>query len=439
MFEQYKGFLNELVGFRSVSTDASFLPEIQKIVEWYRDFFVRSGFSVNVVQGYDNPLIIADYVLDPGLKTVLIYGHYDVQPAQKEEGWESEPFELSERNDRLYARGVIDNKGQHLVHVMSVIEAIKNKVLGYNIKFFLEGNEETGSSNLEKFIKEKKDLLKADFVMLSDGEISGGGPNIEIGFRGVFNSTLKISVGSVDLHSGMYGGFAPNAIHELAKIVAQFYDKDNKLADPGFYLETTPLTDEVLENNKNIPFSETEYQRITGRKKFFTQDNLDFYTRTGLLPSVEVTGIQAGYSGEGYRNSIPHKAEAKINVRLSPTQEPEKVFQTLKNFLKKIIPDYVVWELSFDQHNKGVFIDVNNQEVINASKVLEAVWQKPVILKYVGGSLPIITYFKDILGLAVLSIPLVNEDCNMHGANENFELFYLEKAMEFSKKFFSQT
>ncbi len=438
MFDQYKNLLKEVLNFKSVSTDQSFLSEIQKTVVWYRNLFEKNGFQVQVIEGYDNPLIIADYVFDPNLKTVLIYGHYDVQPALKEEGWESEPFELVERNGRLYARGVIDNKGQCLVHVVNVLEHIKNKTLGYNLKFLLEGNEETGSPLLEKFIKQKPGLLKADFVLLSDGEISGNMPNIEIGFRGIFNSTLKVQVGSVDLHSGLYGGFAPNAIFELSKIISKFYDGNNKLGDEEFYLGSATITKEMLENNKNIPFVIGEYQKNTGRRKFLTEDNLDFFTKTGLLPSIEVTGIQSGYTGEGYRNAIPHKAFAKINVRLSPTQAPEKVFQSLKNFLEKITPDYVDWELSFDQYNKGVFIDINNEYVVKAKKILESVWSKPAALKYVGGSLPIITYFSEILKIPVVSLPLVNEDCNMHGANENFEISYLEKAMEFSKLFFAK-
>ena len=438
MFEQYKSLLSELVKFKSVSTDASFLSEIQATVGWYKKLFQDNGFTVQVVEGHDNPLIVADYVADSSLKTVLVYGHYDVQPASKEEGWDSEPFALSERNGRLYARGVIDNKGQHLVHVVNVFKHIHNKTLGYNIKFLIEGAEEIGSPNLERFIKENRKFLKADFVLLSDGEISGNMPNIEIGFRGIFNATLNIKVGNVDLHSGMYGGFAPNAIHELAKIISKFYTEDNRISEDELYLESAPITKEILENNKNIPFFQEEYEKITGKRKFFTENNLDFYTKTGLLPSIEVTGIQSGYAGEGYRNAIPHKALAKINVRLSPTQDPQRVFASFKKFLKKITPDYIDWDINCDQSGKGVFVEVDNEHVAGAKKILETVWQKPVALKYVGGSLPIITFFKDNLDLPTLSIPLVNEDCNMHGANENFELSYLEKAMEFSKIFFTK-
>ena len=438
MMEKYKQLLSQILEFKSVSTDSAYQGEIKKAVEWYKNLFQAQGFTVQVIEGFDNPLVIASYVADPAFETVLVYGHYDVQPASKEEGWQSEPFELDERDGRLFARGVIDNKGQALVHIVNVFEHIKNKTLGFNIKFFLEGNEETGSPNMEKFIRENGGLLKADFVLLSDGEISGDMPNIEVGFRGVFNSTLKIEVGNVDLHSGIYGGAAPNAIHELAKIISRFYTENNKLTAEEMYFESAPITQEVLENNKKIPFSEEDYQKITGKRKYFTENGYDFYTQTGLLPSIEVSGIQAGYTGEGYRNAIPHQALAKINVRLSPTQTPERVFQSLKNFLMNIIPDYVYWDLSFDQKNQGVFLGVDNEHVLRAKSVLEKVWSKSTALKYVGGSLPIITYLKEILGLPVLSIPLVNEDCNMHGANENFDLRYWEKAMEFSKRFFAK-
>jgi len=438
MLENYKQLLGQLVRFKSVSTDSAYQPEIQKTVEWYRNLFQGAGFQAQIIKGYDNPLLIADYTTDPNLRTVLVYGHYDVQPASKEEGWESEPFELAEREGRFYARGVIDNKGQALVHIVNVFEHIKNKTLGYNVKFFLEGNEETGSPKLDGFIKERKELLKADFVLLSDGEIAAGAPNIEIGFRGTFNSTLRITCGKVDLHSGLYGGAAPNAIHELSKIIAGFYAADNKLAWAGIYEGMPQIAPAILENNKRIPFSLEEYDKMTGKQVFFSQDNLDFYTQVGLLPCIEVSGIQAGYTGEGYRNAIPYKALAKINVRLAPGQEPEKVFSELKKYVESTMPKYCSFELSLDQQNKGALLETDNEFTQRAGRILSEVWGKPPILKYVGGSLPIITSFKELLGIPQAIIPLVNEDCNMHGANENFDLKYWEKAMEFSRRFFAR-
>ncbi len=439
MDQLYRQLLSEFLSFKSVSTDPQFLPEIEKTVAWLKETFERNGFSVHVVHGYDNPLVVATYMADPSFKTVLVYGHYDVQPADQAEGWSADPFTLTEKNNRLYGRGVIDNKGQVLVHMVNVFQAIQGKTLGYNVAFMLEGNEETGSPLLASFIEKHKDLLRSDFVLLSDGEISGNAPNAEIGFRGVFNSTLTISVGTTDLHSGLYGGAAPNAIHELSKVISRFYDPANKLADQGLYTGSAPITPEIVENNKRISFSLAEYQKTTGRKVFFTQDGLDIFTRVGLLPSIEVTGIQSGYTGEGYRNAIPYRAMAKINVRLSPTQDPEAVFAAFKKFIAGIVPSYVDWDLSFDQYNQGVFLETHNEYVARAQAVLERVWAKPVLRKYVGGSLPIITYFAQMLHAPVVSIPLVNEDCAMHAADENFDLTYWDKAMAFSKQFFSKS
>ena len=205
MLDQYKKLLQEAVRLQSVSTSSQYQEQIKQMVAWYKNLFEQNQFSVKVIEGYDNPIVLASYAADPSYKTVLIYGHYDVQPASKDEGWDNEPFELAERDGRLIARGAIDNKGQVLAHLVNVFELLKGKNLRYNVKFMIEGNEETGSPHLEGFIQDNQELLKTDFVMISDGEISGGVQNLEVAFRGGFNSALTISVGTQDLHSGLYG------------------------------------------------------------------------------------------------------------------------------------------------------------------------------------------------------------------------------------------
>jgi acetylornithine deacetylase/succinyl-diaminopimelate desuccinylase-like protein len=438
MLDQYKKLLQEAVRLQSVSTSSQYQEQIKQMVAWYKNLFEQNQFSVKVIEGYDNPIILASYAADPSYKTVLIYGHYDVQPASKDEGWDNEPFELAERDGRLIARGAIDNKGQVLAHLVNVFELLKGKNLRYNVKFMIEGNEETGSPHLEGFIQDNQELLKTDFVMISDGEISGGVPNLEVAFRGGFNSALTISVGTQDLHSGLYGSAAPNAIHELSKVVASLHDSENKIAIPGFYDNVLPVTKEILDNNKTIPFSQEEYQRITTRKAMLAQDNYDFYTQTGLLPAIEVSGIQAGYMGQGYRNAIPGQASAKINFRLVKNQKAQAVAELFKKHVRAVLPDYADFEFMMTNPYDGVVLNIDNEYVQKAKSILESVWGRPAILKYNGGGLPIATYFDRILQVPQVLVPFANEDCHMHGANENFDLAYLEKALRFSKTFLSQ-
>ncbi|MEW5805654.1 MAG: M20/M25/M40 family metallo-hydrolase [Patescibacteria group bacterium] len=436
MFEQYKQLLQEFIRFKSISTDANFQSEIKKAVDWLKNLFQVNGFQVQVFEGYDNPIVLASYQVDPNLKTALIYGHYDVQPAEKADGWNSEPFELTERENRLFARGAIDNKGQVMVHLVNAFEQIKNKTLGYNLKFLIEGNEETGSGKIEKFIQDNQELLKANFVLLSDGEISGGQPNLEVGFRGGFNLTLTVKTGKVDLHSGIFGSAAPNALHELFRILNQIFDwQENKIVIPEFYDSVEPVDEEIKKNNRQIPFKQSEYEKMTGCKALLLEQGNDFYTQTGLRPAIEITGLVGGYAGEGYKNAIPYQAQAKINFRLTAEQKPEKVFELFKNWLAKIMPEYLDFELEQSSPYEGVKLEINNQYVEKAKQVLEQVWQDQVIFKYVGGGLPIVTYFNQILQIPQLLVPLASEDCAMHGANENFDLGYWQKAMAFSEQF----
>ena len=201
----YRKLLNEVVQFQTVSFDPKYYQEITRCVKWYSKLFKKYGFHIRIIKGYDNPIILSEFTFNKTLPTVLIYGHYDVQPAAMADGWKSDPFKINERNGRLFARGVIDNKGQHLVHLATVLLLIKEKKLGYNVKFFIEGNEETGSPKIAKFFYDFKKELKTDFILISDGEQIAGHPNINAGYRGITNCTFILKTATTDLHSGIYG------------------------------------------------------------------------------------------------------------------------------------------------------------------------------------------------------------------------------------------
>ncbi len=433
MNQTYQNLLTEFIRFKSISTDNTFATEIQKCALWLKNIFTEHGFKATVTNGYGNPIIVAHYQANPEYKTCLIYGHYDVQPAHRNEGWNSEPFELFNDGKRLYARGAIDNKGQVMIHIATIFALIKENKLGYNITFMIEGNEETGSPLLGKFISDHTEKLKADFVVISDGEITGNHPIIELGFRGGFNTTITIKTASNDLHSGIYGGIAPSATHEAAKLIAKLYDHNNHITIPHFYDDVAPI-----DTNEPIPFDNQEYQRITGAKVLLNEPEFDPYTQVGLRPSIQVTGFNSGYTGEGYKNGIHAKATLKINFRLVRNQDPEKIAELFRKYLRETLPDYADFEMEVDDIHTGVKLNLDNNYVRKAQEILAKAYATQPLLKYSGGGLPIVTYFEEALTVPQVLVPLANEDCNMHGANENFNLDDVEKSLRFSSEFFSK-
>ncbi len=438
---EYRKLIKPYIKGKSISTDSSFQNGIDETVEFLKDLFLKHDFRVDIVTGYDNPIIVAYYEVDPKVETCLIYGHYDVQPADKSDGWMFDPFSATEFEGRFYCRGAIDNKGQNLIHIVNIFKLIKEKKLKFNVKFMIEGNEETGSPKIESFIKHNKELLKSDFVMISDGEIVSNLPTIEVGFRGGFNAELKITTSSTDMHSGIFGGAVPNAIHELSIILSKLYDsKTYKVNIEGFYDDVEEIEENILKNNRSIPFSIEEYMNLTGTFDggLLLEEGIDYYTAVSLKPTVHVTGINSGYTGIGFRNSISGSAVAKINFRLVLNQEPDKIIKLFKKFLDKEIPKYVKYELITTNPYNGIKVDIKNKWVERAYSSLEQAFGNKPIYKYCGGGLPIVTFFSDILRIPNVLIPLANEDCKMHAANENFSIEQIKKSLEFSRIFFSK-
>lgn len=407
----YLELLKDFLSYKSVSTDPKYRDEINKTVEWLENVFEGHGFTVKIVEGYDNPIVLANYFVGDDKETCLIYGHYDVQPADEENGWDSEPFALRVNEERLYGRGVVDNKGQVLIHIATAIELIKEGKLNYNLKFFLEGNEETGSAHLENFVKDFEDELSADFALISDGEITGESPTIDAGFRGGFNSILTIKTANTDLHSGIFGGAAPNATQEMSELISKIYDNDNKVTVDGFYDDVDEISKDILENNSRITFSLEELTKSTGIKDIKKEENLDFYSQTGLRPAIVVTGIDGGYTGEGFKNILVAECSAKINFRLVKNQEPYKIEMLFRKFLEENIPDYVDYSFKAQDHYEGVKVDLKNKFVTKATKVLEKAFGEKVIFLYSGGGLPIVTLLQEELKIPTVSACLGNEDC----------------------------
>lgn len=443
MFEKYKKLLGEYVAFKSISTDDAFKYEMLKTASWLTETLQNYGFKAKLLKGkFCNPIVFAEYVVDKKFETVLIYGHYDVQPAERNDGWQSDPFKLTEIGNgnkiknKLLARGVVDNKGQNLIHIIAIGELIKQGKLKYNVKFMIEGNEETANPDIPTIVAKNKKLLQSDYIMISDGEIQGSSPTIEASLRGGFSMTVTYTTGKTNLHSGLFGGAIPNAAHELTKLVASLYDKNNRVVIPGFY-DGLKAIDTVTKNaHVKLHGNGKHITKLAGVQVLCTEKGCDFYTQTGLRPTIQATGIKTGYIGDGYANIVPAMAEARLNVRVVSPQNPAKVFEAIKKYIKNHAPKHVAVNITHTEFNEPIMVDINNEKVREVRTLLKKVYKKEPIVKYVGGSIPIVADFKSLLGVETLLVSLGNDDCNMHGIDENFTVDLIKKGLDFSTEFF---
>ena len=439
LYSDYKKLLGEFITFESVSTDPVFKPKIRATANWLKSVFEKNGFSVHIVEGYGNPIVVAHYTVHQLLKTCLIYGHYDVQPASKEDGWKSDPFTLRESKGRLIARGAVDNKGQVSIHMATIFSLIKKKSLNYNVTFLIEGDEESGTGDIAGFLKENRDLIASDFVLISDGEISACYPTLEAGFRGVLNATLTINTSDRDLHSGLYGGAVPNAAHELTIMLDKLFDEESyTVSIPGFYENVPDVSKSQLTDSKNLPFSLSGVKSVTGIKNMLLEKGHNFHTQVGFRPTVQVTGLSSGYTGVGFRNSVPHTATAKLNFRLVPEQDPREIAKKVSLYIKQISPKHAEVIFKAGESSKGVRLDVENEYTGNVKKMMEKIYKKKVLVKHCGATLPIVTEIDRLLGVPQILAPLANEDCRMHAVDENYEIGHARKALALSWSLFEK-
>lgn len=436
-YELYQSLLRPLIEIKSISTDKKFESQMLDTSEYLQSIFDSRGFAVDIVEGYGNPIVVASFEQNPDLETCLIYGHYDVQPADIKDGWDSDPFEVRDDGDRLYARGIVDNKGQVLIHIASIFQLIEDNKLGYNIKFMIEGDEETGSPKIENFMEEHKDKLSCDFFLISDGEIIGDNPVLDSGFRGGANTTLTIRTAKTDVHSGIFGGAIPSAAHEASEFIAGLFNEHNKVTIPGFYDDVDEISDEIRKNNQSMPFSLKELEETIGVKSLKKEMDIDYYSQIGLRPTIQVTGLESGYNKDGYRNGIPCEARVKINFRLVQSQETENILNLYREYISNTLPDYIEWKLEEHDIHSAAKIDLDNKYVQKAKDKLTEAFGKEPFFAFSGGGLPIVTLYQEYLKVPGVLAGLGNQDCNMHGINENFKIGILEKGLLFSTNFFT--
>ncbi|MGN6617014.1 MAG: dipeptidase [Ilyomonas sp.] len=428
-------FLNELLELLripSVSARSEHKQDMIKCAELVKQRLLEAGAEkAEIYQTPGHPVVYAEKTTDASKPTVLVYGHYDVQPPDPLELWKSGPFDPVIKDGKIYARGACDDKGQFYMHVKALETMTQTNSLPVNIKFLIEGEEEIGSKNLENFVAANKELLKADVVLISDtAMLSMQNPSIDVGVRGLTYIEVEVTGPNRDLHSGVYGGAVANPITILAKMIASLHDENNHVTIPGFYDNVVEASEEERKQMAQAPYDENEYKNDLGVKELWGEKGYTTNERTGIRPTLEVNGIWGGYTGEGAKTVLPSKAHAKISCRLVPNQKSEKITKLVIDHLHKITPPYVT--LKAEEHHGGdpYLTPINSIEYQAAAKAIETTFAKAPIPVRGGGSIPITALFESELDCKTVFLGFGLDSDNLHSPNEKFELFNFYKGIE---------
>ena len=389
-----------------------------------------------------HPIVYGELIHDPSLPTVLVYGHYDVQPAEPLELWNSGPFDPTIKDGKIFARGSCDDKGQFYMHVKAMEIMSKTNSLTTNIKFIIEGEEEVGSPNLATFVKANTELLKADVILISDtAMISMDTPSIDIGVRGLSYIELEVTGPNRDLHSGVYGGAVANPITILSKMIASCHDENNHITIPGFYDDVIESTEDERKKMAEAPFNLNEFKEDLGIKEVWGEKGYSTNERTGIRPTLEVNGIWGGYTGEGAKTVLPSKAFAKISCRLVPNQSSKKITEMVLAHFKKIAPANVTVN-AFEHHGGEPYITpIDSHEYASAAKAIKTTFGKDPIPVRGGGSIPICYLFEETLGLKIVFMGFGLDSDNLHSPNEKYDIVNFYKGIEtipYFHKYFSE-
>lgn len=418
--EDFVSFLR----FPSISTDPAHKEDVAACAEWLRTKLSSMGLETVVHPTDGHPIVIAKNEHQAGRTTLLIYGHYDVQPVDPIALWTSPPFEPRIENDIIYARGATDNKGQILAHVLGIAEQLAQGPLPVNLIFVIEGEEEIGSANLERFLKKNAQSLACDVIAISDtGMVARNVPTFTYGLRGVASLEIELVGPAMDLHSGIYGGAVANPITVLAKILATLHDDDGRVAIAGFYDGVPELQSWEREAWSKLPINDDELKTQSGVPVLFGEPGFSALERTWARPTAEINGIGGGYQGEGTKTVIPSRAFAKLTFRLVPGQEPASVLEKVSAHLQRVCPPTVTLKLSGGHTGAPFLCDPHSRWGKAAQRALRKTFNgaEPALIRE-GGSIPIVTTFRDTLGADVLLLGLALPDCRAHSPNENFHL-----------------
>ena len=432
-YDDFVDELNDLLRIPSISTDPAYNDDVQHAAQWLVDHLKALGVvRAEAIATAGHPIVFAEHHVDPDRPTVLVYGHYDVQPPDPLELWDSPPFEPVIKNGTLYARGTCDDKGQLFMHLKALESYVKTEGRPpVNLKFILEGEEESGSTNLPRFIDEHKEQLAADIVVISDTTLFAPGvPSITYGLRGLAYVEVTLTGPDRDLHSGMYGGAVENPINALARLIAGLHDENHRITIPGFYDNVRPLTDEERATFRALPFDAQAWADEVGVTTTKTEAGYSALEGTSARPTLDCNGIWGGYIGQGAKTVLPSKASAKISMRLVPNQTPEEITEKIRRYFEANTP--ATMQLTFtDLHGGyGVLVDTNSPAMEAAAQALEGVYGKRPYFTRSGGSIPVVADFKNILGLDSVLMGFGLDSDAIHSPNEHFGLDRFQEGIQ---------
>jgi acetylornithine deacetylase/succinyl-diaminopimelate desuccinylase-like protein len=418
--------------FPSVSADPQYKEGVLNTAQFVAQKLKDAGAdNVEICPTAGYPIVYGEKIIDASLPTVLVYGHYDVQPADPIELWETPPFEPTVRDGKIYARGSADDKGQFYMHVKAFEYMMKENELACNVKFMIEGEEEVGSANLGIFVNANKERLKADVIVISDTSmISLENPSLETGLRGLSYVEVEVTGPNRDLHSGVYGGAVANPATILSKMIASLHDENNHIAIPGFYDDVIELTEEERKALNEAPFDIQEYEKDLGVEELWGEKGFSTIERTGIRPTLEVNGIWGGYIGEGAKTVLPSKAYAKISMRLVPNQNSERITKLFKEHFEKIAPKSVKVEVKPHHGGEPVVTPTDSIAYKAAEKALEDTFNKKPIPTRGGGSIPIVALFEKELGIKTVLLGFGLDSDNLHSPNEKYGIENYLKGIE---------
>lgn len=424
--------LLDLLRIPSVSAKSEHNDDMQACAKAVAKSLTDAGAQIaTIYETEGHPIVYGEIIVDPSFPTVLVYGHYDVQPAEPLELWHSGPFDPTIKDGKIFARGACDDKGQFYMHVKALEIMTKTNTMCTNIKFVIEGEEEIGSPNLATFVKANKDLLKADVILISDtAMISMDNPSIDIGVRGLSYIEIEVTGPNRDLHSGVYGGAVANPITILSKMIAACHDENNHITIPGFYDDVIESTDAERAKMAEAPFDLNEFKQDLGITNVWGEKGYSTNERTGIRPTLEVNGIWGGYTGEGAKTVLPSKAFAKISCRLVPNQSSKIITEKVLNYFKSIAPDNVTVN-AFEHHGGEPYITpIDSHEYQSAAKAIATTFGKDPIPVRGGGSIPICSLFEQALGLKIVFMGFGLDSDNLHSPNEKYDIVNFYKGIE---------
>lgn len=419
---RFEDELCELLRIPSVSADSKHKADVRRAGQWVLKQFQSLGLAAEMIETAGHPLVYAESPTVAGAPTVLVYGHYDVQPPDPLDQWISPPFEPTRRDGNLYARGATDDKGQMLTHVKSAEAWLKTVgKLPLQLKFLIEGEEEVGSENLYEFISGHQEKLRSNVAVISDcSQFGPGRPAITYGLRGLTYFELRVIGPKQDLHSGTFGGAVVNPAIALSKIMSALIDAQGQVTIPGFYDDVLPLTDRERKQFAALPFNEAEFKKQIGVSAVAGEEGYTTLERRSARPTFDINGLTSGYQGEGAKTILPAKASAKFSFRLVPNQDPKKIGKALDAYLRKLCPAGVTMELVDFSGAPGVVVPLESPYVAAASRAIEHGFGKAPVFIREGGSIPVVSDFHDKLGVDTLLLGWGLDDDNTHSPNEKF-------------------